>query len=365
MRNQAMIFGATVAAVVALNCAGAVPATASGGGLTARSSTRIAGLQSPEDLELLPDGKRILISEMAGEKDQPGQFALLDVTNLQVTVLHPEAPTRSDWGDPGCKQRDAAQISPHGIHLSRTRGGGMLLLAINHGKMESVHAYALLQQGAKVRLMWRGCVETPYNFNDVAATPDGFIGAHQFDKPMGEGSDATKFLFGGSNTGVAVRWSRATGFRKIPGTEAAFPNGITVSKDGTTAWMAATAGRQVRKIDLVRNLQVAAADLPIAPDNLSWTADGQLLVTGPNDVLLLAKCAAMTPPCTVPFSVVRLDPDTLASHAIYQNDGAQLLGASVAIIAGSKMYLGSFAGDHILQVPAPAFASRHPLPRAQ
>ncbi len=352
-----MIFAAAVAAAIALTCADAVPA--------ARAPTLIAGLQSPEDIELLPDGKHMLISEMAGEKAQPGKFAVLDLTNLKVTVLHPEAQTHPDWGDPGCRQRDAAQTSPHGIHLSRARDGGVLLLAINHGEVESVHAYALLQQRTNVRLIWRGCVETSYNFNDVAATPDGFIGAHQFDKPMGEGPDAAKFLLGGSNTGAAVRWSRAAGFRKIPGTEAAFPNGITVNKDGTTAWMAATVGHQVRKIDLVRNLQVAAADLPIAPDNLSWTADGQLLVAGPDDVRLLDKCAAMTPPCTVPFSVVQIDPDTLASHAIYHNDGAQLLGASVAIIAGSKMYVGSFAGDHILQVPAPAPASRGPLPRAQ
>jgi hypothetical protein len=258
-----------------------------------------------------------------------------------------------DWGDPSCKQRPAAQISPHGIHLSRLPDGRLLLLAINHGATESVHAYDLIEQGGRVRLAWRGCVDTLYNFNDLAATPDGFIGSHQFDKSIGEGPDAEKILFSGGNTGFAVRWSRAAGFRKIPGTEAPFPNGMTVSADGKIAWMAATAGRQIRKIDLMRNVQVASAELPVAPDNLSWTAERQLLVTGAEDVHQLVKCAGMTPPCQVPFAVARVDPYTLESQVIFRHDGALLLGASVAIIAGDNIYLGSFAGDHILKAPAP------------
>ena len=324
---------------------------------------RIGGLQSPEDMELLPDGKHMLISEMAGEGKQPGTFAMLNAASGKVTDITPERAELADWGDPGCQQRPASQISPHGIHLSRLPDGRLLLLAVNHGDSESVHAYTLIAQQGRARLLWRGCVETPYNFNDVAATPDGFIGAHQFDKPKGEGPDAVKFLFGGSNTGSAIRWTKATGFRKIPGTEAAFPNGITVSRDGKTAWMAATAGRQVRKIDLQRNAQIASAALPLSPDNLSWTADGRLLVTGPDDVQLLAKCAALTPPCTVPFSVAQIDPDSLQSRAIFHSDGTQLLGASVAMIAGADIYIGSFTGDHLMKAPKPTLSN--PFPKIQ
>ena len=320
----------------------------------------IGGLQAPEDMELLPDGRHILVSEMTDEKNQPGGFAMLDASSGAIAVITPETGGQPLWGDPRCRQRPASQLSPHGIHLSRLPDGALLLLAINHGDIESVHAYTLTEQQGRARLLWRGCVETQYNFNDVAATPDGFIGSHQFDKAKGEGPDAENFLSGGANTGSAVRWTKADGFRKIPGTAAAFPNGITVSSDGKTAWMAATAGRQLRKINLLRNTQVASAELPLAPDNLSWTADGQLLVTGSDDVHLLDKCAALTPPCTVPFSVAQIDPDSLQSRVIFRHDGTQLLGASVALIAGANIYIGSFTGNHVLKAPAPALSPLEP-----
>lgn len=314
---------------------------------------QICGVQSPEDLEVLPGGSQILISEMAGEKNLPGKFAVLDVATAVVTEIEPQPADDPDWGDPSCRQRAPAALSPHGIYSSRLADGRLQLLAINHGDAESVHAYVLTNAGGTWQLKWRGCVETAYNFNDLAATPDGFIGAHQYDKDRGEGPGAEKFLFSGRNTGFAVRWSQSLGFRRIPGTEAAFPNGMTVSPDGKTAWMVATAGRTVHKIDLVRNIQVSSADLPVAPDNLSWTADGQLLVTGAIDVQQLVRCANHGQSCPVAFAVARMEPYSLKSRVIFRNDGRLILGASVAVIAQKHIYIGSFTGDHLLQAPAP------------
>ena len=319
--------------------------------VTSGTLTQIRGLQSPEDLELLPDGRHLLISEMAGEHGEPGHFALLDLQGSRLSELVPQAGAASDWGDPACRMRPPAALSPHGIHLSRGADGRMMVLAVNHGDTESVQAYDLAERGGALQLTWRGCVDNPYNFNDVAATADGFIGTHQFDKAQGEGPEGERFLFSGAITGYAVRWSRSTGYRKIFGTEAALPNGITVSRDGRTAWMAVTAGRAVRKIDLDHDAQVAEAALPMAPDNLSWTADGRLLVTGADDVHRLATCATASPHCQAPFAVAEIDPATLNSRVIFRHDGSLLLGASVAIVAAHTLYLGSFAGDHLLRAP--------------
>ena len=311
---------------------GAIAASAGAACLANGEVRQICGVQSPEDMELLPGGSDILISEMAGEKNQPGKFAVMQLASEALTELKPEGAAANDWGDPACRQRTPDQISPHGFHLSRQSDGRWLLLAVNHGEQESVQAYDVARAGGQWRLQWRGCVDTRFNFNDLAATPDGFIGAHQYDKKMGEGADAEKFLFGGGMTGYAVRWSRAAGFRKIPGTEAAYPNGITVSADGKSAWLAATAGPRILKIDLLRNTRVASARLPLYPDNLSWTADGKLLVTGTLDVHRLVRCADHNRDCPVPFAVARIDPVTLKSSVIFRNDGQLLLGASVAII---------------------------------
>ena len=313
---------------------------------------QIRGVQAPEDMELLPSGRRILISELA-VGNRPGRFAYLDLATNTVTEIAPEKGAIPDWGDPVCRQRPSEQLSPHGIHLSRRPDGRLLLLAINHGEQESVHAYDVADIDSGVRLVWRGCVDTSFNFNDLAATPDGFIATHQFDKALGAGPRSEKYLFGGGNTGFAVRWSKASGFMKIPGTDAAFPNGITVSTDGHAAFMATTTGREVRKIDLLRNVQVARAPLPVAADNLSWTPAGQLLVTGALDVHRLVDCSDHDHSCPVAFAVARIDPKTLESQIVFRNDGRLLLGASVALVAHGHLYIGSFSGDHILQTPMP------------
>lgn len=321
-------------------------------GSEAALSGPIFGVQSPEDLEVLPGGAAILISEMADDHGAPGAFAVLDVSRSRVSALQITDDGRRDWGDPRCEQR-ISHLSPHGIHLSRRADGQLLLLTINHAEQESVHAYAVQNAGGAYRLAWRGCVETAYNFNDIAATADGFIATHQYDKPMGEGAGAMERLFGGADTGYAVRWSLSRGFRRIEGSEAAFPNGITVSHDGKVAWMAVTAGRQIRRLDLAQDRQSAASPLPLAPDNLSWTMQGQLLVTGALDLARLVDCAARVPACSVPFAVAVIDPDTLVSRIVYRNDGRQLTGASVAVVSKKRMYIGSFLGNHLLEVAAP------------
>ena len=313
---------------------------------------QIRGVQAPEDMELLPGGRRILISETAVEK-RPGRFAYLDLATNTVTGIAPEKGALLDWGDPVCRQRSPEQLSPHGIHLSRRPDGRLLLLAINHGDQESVHAYDVMDSDSGVRLVWRGCVDTMFNFNDLAATPDGFIATHQFDKALAAGPGSEKYLFGGGNTGFAVRWSKASGFMKIAGTDGAFPNGINVSPGGHTAFMVTTTGREVREIDLSRNGQGASAPLAGAADNFSWTPGGQLLVTGALDVHRLVDCSDHGHSCPVAFAVARIDPVTLGSRIVYRNDGRLLLGASVALVAHGHLYIGSFSGDHILQTPVP------------
>lgn len=158
---------------------GAIPTNASAACLGSGEVRQICGVQYAEDMELLPGGSEILISEMAGEKNQPGKFAVLQLANEALTELKPERATANDWGDPVCRQTKPDQLSPHGINLSRLSDGRLLLLAINHGDQESVHAYELTRAGGKLHMFWRGCVDTTFYFNDLAATTDGFIGAYQ------------------------------------------------------------------------------------------------------------------------------------------------------------------------------------------
>ena len=126
----------TVLAVLAAISGGATAAC-----VTAGDWRQICGLQSPKDMEVLPGGRHILISEMAGEKRQPGRFAVLEVGTEALKDIQIEAAAVIDWGDPACRQRSTEALSPHGIHLSQGADGQVLMLAINHGDQESVQAY--------------------------------------------------------------------------------------------------------------------------------------------------------------------------------------------------------------------------------
>jgi len=104
----------------------------------------ICGFQNPEDLELLPDGRGLLVSEFgAMEGGRPGAIAHLDLASEARSVLYRggDGGTQTPgWGDPACPG-PPSELSPHGIHLARRPDGALQLLAVNHAGRESVELF--------------------------------------------------------------------------------------------------------------------------------------------------------------------------------------------------------------------------------
>jgi hypothetical protein len=321
------------------------------------------GVPFPEDLEPIPGTASVIASDMhlkmgpAGIEPQPGVLKRVDLHSGTVTPLYPAPSTKlgnSDWGDPACPGEIGAALLPHGIHLSKRRGGAWQLLAVNHGGRESVEFFEVTRRKDSWSLRWRGCVVAPASshLNDVAALPDdGFVVTTMHMGNNAETRNAGVKAAKGENTGFLWRWAPGKGIVRQPGSDTPMPNGVQVDKAGRYAFIAtASKGGDVRKLDLASGEVVGIAAIP-NPDNASWSADGRLLfagvAAGPKPMACFARPEA---PCPVPSAVYALDVQTMAAGPIFTHAGSPLNAATVAVQAADDLLIGSCFGDSFVAV---------------
>lgn len=317
--------------------------------------TPICHVQAPEDLELLPNAKQILMSQMQGGADHRtgGGLAVLNLADNAVTPLAIDSGFQDGWGEASCKT-PPEKIGPHGIHLSQREDDRWQLLVVNHSGREAIEILELVPQKDSYRAIWRGCVvnSTGGLHNDVAASADGgFIATVMLTKEMRARPDALTLMLSGKDTGYLVAWNADDGMLKLPNSDAPFNNGIQISKDGKFAFFNAWTGKQVRKYDLRAQRVVKTIDLPFHPDNLTFRADGMLIDAGINELDSWKACvAAHSDFCQTAFTVVAIDPKTGNFMPVFQGDAGYIAGASVALQVDKKLFIGTYAGDRLLEI---------------
>ncbi len=358
MRRVHVVF--TACGLLASACAGAPPIVDCS---EAPGMHPVCGFQNPEDLAVLPGGKALLVSQFgAMDGTRPGNVALFRIEGEALTPLFPTGGTGGTpdvasgerWGDPDCAPPSAA-FSPHGIDLASRPDGRLALYVVNHGGRESVELFEVTPTDDGAALAWRGCAIPPEEsfLNDVVALADGdFLVTHMYAKREG----VAGFLvlargLVGMDTGYVLEWSPKDGFQKVPGTDAPFPNGIEASADGAQIYLNAYLGNEVRKIDRKTGERLATAEVR-QPDNVTWAADGRLLVAshtaGMGDMMACGEIRQGA--CGFEFQIVALDPDTLAKEVLFTHEGAPMGAATVAVQLGDNLWLGSFAGDRVARV---------------
>jgi hypothetical protein len=156
----------------------------------------------------------------------------------------------------------------------------------------------------------------------------------------------------GLDTGELLEWGAADGWRAVPGTRASAPNGVVASPDGQTLYFAAWGDSALIRVARDGSGRRELV-LPHHPDNVSWGADGRLLVTGQKgSIMQIPACGQIdSGTCALAFSVVRVAPDDLSFEVAFDHDPARLGGAgTVAIEHDGALWIGTFAGDRILRV---------------
>jgi hypothetical protein len=336
------------------------------------SGTAICDLQNPEDMAVLPGRSWIVVSEMASgdpnsdadsEQDEPffeaGRLTALRFGGLERRTLFPVAAaaagagTPAGWGDPGCPgPPDPAVFQPHGIDVGVSSGGRPALLVVNHGGREAVEFFEIMM-GRDPAIEWRGCVPMLEGrmANDVAFVPGGgFVVTNMLPRMDGPTLvlvwNLMKMSVGG-RTGSVLSWQPGDGLKEIENSEGSAPNGIVASPDGTELFVAEWSGHHVYRLRLEGQGAPTRDEIVVdhRPDNLTWTRDGRLLVTGQYGGLGDAlRCGEIRDAgCDMAYSVYLVEPIGLEAEKIIEGRGA----ASVALEVAEEIYVGAYVGDQI------------------
>jgi len=304
----------------------------------------ICGTRAPEDFEVTPDGRYLIVAKFGQGDDSP-----IDLFNLQsktFTAMTITNDPQAGWGDVTCTDTIGEQVSPHGLSLSQRNSGEWQFYVVNHNVRESMEMYELEQNGDTWRLVWHGCVFAEVPYNDVAALPDGSYVATRPTAFLGEGDN----VFSGEPTGNVASWNARDGESVLPGTEIGYPNGVLVSADGRYAYISGWTTSDYHKYDLSSQEEVARVDLGFMPDNLTWTPGGKILAAGIKGIN--GNCPADSDsPCLQGFEVVQVEPGSSAiTHVYNSNQRALINGVSVAIETGGNVYIGSFQGTRMVRI---------------
>ncbi len=303
---------------------------------------------SPEDLVIVPGGEWVLSTVYAA---RPGGIRIINVRDKSTATAYP-SPTAKDQfdnktydtcpGAPSAAMKESMQT--HGIAIRPGANSQHTVYVVHHGTRESIEVF---QMDARVRpptFTWIGCVVAPdpIGLNEVLPLPDGgFISTDFLARGIDAGARGRAMA--GENNGALYEWHSGKGWAKIPGSESSAPNGLEISKDGKTLYVATWGDQGFFRLSLGQNPPKRDnLKLGFRADNVRWAPDGTLFVTGQK----------LEQPGST--NIVKIHPDTLkVTEVLNRPNTPEFSNGTVAIQVGRELWVGTFRGDRLLVVPAP------------
>ncbi|MBM4192133.1 MAG: hypothetical protein FJ196_03620 [Gammaproteobacteria bacterium] len=323
--------------------------------------------QNPEDFAASPRGTALIISEMGrgGVESRVGRLvAYVPGAAGAAGDIRPLWPRASSSrtivaaleqaklvGDPTCPSLGSAALAPHGINARRLEDGRQMLYVVNHGTRESIEIFEIIDDGLEVALKARGCVLAPPDAttNDVVVLSDGgFRVSDSFRRGENMVVSGLRMRFGSHRPGFAWEWRPGKGYSRVIGSDTGYANGIESSPDGRYLYLNGYFENALIKVDTMTGQRVGEVRV-MGPDNVTWSEDGRLLVASHHaSTFDLIKCLGIERGnCGFRFQIVEVDPESLYSRVILDQQGPPIGAATVALPFKGRLYLGTFAGDRI------------------
>jgi hypothetical protein len=297
------------------------------------SETTICGQQGPEDLIGMGTDWAVA-SAYAGT----GGVTLIRIRDRKSMTVYPSPNAKEQLDSktyPQCPGAPRGRFTTHGVYAAPGAGPVHKLFVVGHGDRESIEVFNVDTRGETPAVTWIGCViaPEPIGLNSVRALPDGGFITTNF-LPRNQQMNA---MMNGEKNGEIWEWHTASGWEKVPGSEASGANGIELSADGKTLYIANWGSQSF--IRLSRGATPPKREeipLGFRIDNIHWAKDGTLLGAGQ---------------VNQDWRVVKIDPATLKVTQIYaQPANAEFGGGTVALEVGDKLWVGSYRGERILIV---------------
>jgi arylesterase/paraoxonase len=304
----------------------------------------VRGPVGPEDLTIDEPARRAIISAsdrraLAAGTPVPGGLwsYALDAVDAAPVNLTPDA---------------GLYLQPHGISLWREPDGRAVLFVVNHPApghgwpRHTIEIYDL----AGDALAHRATLTDPRLImpNDLVAVGlDRFYVTNTHAHGPGRMQDLETYL---QLRGAQVLHYGPGGFRTAVA-DLVFPNGINVSRDGRTVYIAAVTWRSVLVYDRdpATDALSERTTIPIhsGGDNIEVDDDGELWI-GAHPTLLAVPKHAADASVPAPAQVLRVSPDGETVDEVYLSDGQPLAAASVAARFANRLLIGQIFGDGFL-----------------
>jgi sugar lactone lactonase YvrE len=296
---------------------------------------------------VVPGAQWVIASSFGGN----GGIYLIRASDRVSTLAYPGTTPRDRFDKtvystcPGPPDAAAkAKFLTHGLYLLAGPSSVHRLFVVAHGSRESVEVFEVDARAATPTLTWLGCAVAPepVGLNSVRGLPDGGFFATNF---LARGIDTAgrDKMMAGEKNGELWEWHTASGWKKVPGSEAAGANGLEISNDGEWFYVAAWGSQSFFRLSRSQT-PPKRDEIPLGfrVDNIRWASDGSLLAAGQGG----------TP--TAPTSnIVKINPQTLAARDVIREPVKPAFGAgTVAVEVGNQIWVGSFLGDRIAIFPA-------------
>ena len=319
----------------------------------------ICGFASPEDLIHIPDTPWVMVAGMA-EGGKHGQLYAIDSKTRAVKTIYPVANPKINFDKktygmcPGPLPADT--FGAHGIDVRAKGPGVSTLYAVNHSGRESIEIFEVNSNGAQPSLTWVGCAVLPAKSsgNGVVGLPEGGFITTNFKDP----ADAKAFdkMSAMEITGNVLEWHPEKGWTVLPDSAMSGANGLALSKDAKTLYVAGWPGKNVTRYERSGSAWVKKESITtgILTDNLRWMSDGTLLAGG-QDANMPAVFQCRAPACRVGSAAIKIDLKTgKASRLVQYGGSAGFEGGTTALEVGDEIWFGSYKGGRIARLPAPA-----------
>ncbi len=301
----------------------------------------ICDMVSPEDIVVVPGAEWAIVS---GAREG-GRINLVNVSDKTATVLfptpdsemqldaeaYPDCPGPLDLADP-------AGSVYHGLYLAPGSDDAHTLLVVHHGSRESIEFFEVDAGDGPPSLAWTGCAVAPEGarLNSVVALPGGG--------------------FATTNAGIGVwEWQADTGWAVLPESEDTAPNGIEVSEDGETLYIAGWAEEKLTRLSRgVEPVRKDVIDLGFRPDNLRKALDGSVIYAAGHTDRDGNSITDPREPTLETSNVAAIDPGTLEVERIFVHPAMNgFISSTTALRIGDELWLGSYRGDRLAYLPAP------------
>jgi len=310
----------------------------------------ICGVSNPEDMVYFKKERLILMSEFGGIKpyspnNLSGSFKFYNTRTNEFINADIKYGT-NDWGSENCFRDKNSLFGPHGIDLIKRNDNIYQLGVVNHVPNESIEFFEVDLSNLEPKLIWRGCIDAPETayFNDISfKNQNEFFVTHMYSRSISIPEWMLASLLK-SNTGYVYYWN-SKDFQKVNKSSGGQPNGVLYDKDKDILYVAYNQSDEIRRFNLSKGK--VDSNFIHSPDNITLK-DGQLLLTAldfqPLDGL---SCLETNKNCSLPFSIIKMDADSLEILKKYSYKKTSFGLPTVALLIENKIFVGSFHSDRI------------------